>query len=111
MHDANSSTGRDKLSELIIYVVCQLERLSVGGSLSLSEECVAGLVGDLEESFRRSLELEKQFFALQRSHARLAKITGVYDFSPRPKERRAAFAVVGGTDHEPDTSKEGETDD
>jgi hypothetical protein len=98
MHDPTPETDAQKLSDEIVCVVSQLQRMSAAGPLNLDAESVQHLVSDLRNIFRHSLELEKDFLILQHSHQRLARITGIYDV-PKPTEtRRAAFVVVAGTD-------------
>lgn len=103
MRDLNLDK-KQRLSVLINGVASQLQklsaqRLSATGPLSLNEESTKHLLGDLESIYRRALELEAELSNLQRSHQRIARISGIYDVPRLVEKRRAGFAVVAGTDH------------
>ncbi len=107
MHDHDTEVDYEFLSRKVIYLKDQLDRLSKNGRLTLSAECTQNLLRDLGYVYRLSHEFEQNYRALERSHERLAKITGIYDVVSPAAKRRSAFAVVGGTDAEKEAQSDG----
>ena len=85
-----------KHSDHIISIVSQVRNLSCKGPLQLDEASVAGLLQDLENAFRRSLEMEEELESLAKVRDFIMSVSKTDIRFTHPEKHRAAFAVVGG---------------
>lgn len=87
-----------KHSDHIISIVSQLNRISRNKALQLDEESFAGLLQDLGNAFRCSLEMEEELKGLRHLRNVVAEIAKSNGHVSVAEKRRATFEVVGGTD-------------
>jgi len=90
-----------KHSEHIISIVSQVRRLSRQGTLQLDQESLAGLLQDLGNAFRQSLEMEEELEGLSKVHELVMCLAKTDVRFTHPEQNRAGFAVIGGTETQP----------